>query len=568
MKIDTNNTHRESRTEEFARRVRANQTKLRSELRPHYDFIVCGSGSSGSVVAGRLAANPDVNVLLLEAGGNDDNPLVREPGKWPMNLGTERDWGFKGQPNPHLNGRSIPLSMGKVVGGGSSINGMGWARGHKSDWDFFASETGDPAWSYESVLNIYRRIEDWHGAPDPKYRGTGGPVFVQPAPDPNPIAPAMVEGARSIGIPTFDHHNGRMMEGDGGAAIFDLRVRDGQRLSVFRSYTYPRMAQSNLTVLTNALVTRLTFDGKRATGIEFGYEGKIHRIGARCEVVLSLGAMHTPKVLMLSGIGDAAELRRLGIPLIQHLPGVGQNFQDHFGIGCIWEYNEPLAPRNNAGEATYFWKSNSSVETPDLQTCQVEVPYCSAENAAKFNPPSASWTLLGSVVRPKSRGRIRLTGPRADDPIQIEANTLSHPDDLKGAIACVELCREVGNSLPLRPYTKREVMPGNLRGPLLEDFIRDAAATYHHQTCTAKMGRDSMSVVDAGLKVYGIENLRIADGSIMPRVTTGNTMAPCVIIGERASEILRTVYKLSGVWAYSTRVSALRVPALIEAETC
>ena len=563
MKIDTNNTHRESRTEEFARRVRANQTKLRSELRPHYDFIVCGSGSSGSVVAGRLAANPDVNVLLLEAGGNDDNPLVREPGKWPMNLGTERDWGFKGQPNPHLNGRSIPLSMGKVVGGGSSINGMGWARGHKSDWDFFASETGDPAWSYESVLNIYRRIEDWHGAPDPKYRGTGGPVFVQPAPDPNPIAPAMVEGARSIGIPTFEHHNGLMMEGDGGAAIFDLRVRDGQRLSVFRSYTYPRMSQSNLTVLTNALVTRLTFDGKRATGIEFGYEGKIHRIGARCEVVLSLGAMHTPKVLMLSGIGDAAELRRLGIPLIQHLPGVGQNFQDHFGIGCIWEYNEPLAPRNNAGEATYFWKSDSSVETPDLQTCQVEVPYCSAENAARFNPPSASWTLLGSVVRPKSQGRIRLTGSRADDPIQIEANTLSHPDDLKGAIACVELCREVGNSLPLRPYTKREVMPGNLRGPSLEDFIRDAAVTYHHQTCTAKMGRDSMSVVDAGLKVYGIENLRIADGSIMPRVTTGNTMAPCVIIGERASEILRTAHKLSGVRTYSTRA-----PALIEAETC
>jgi choline dehydrogenase len=550
-------------TVDFAERVRENQRKLRDGLTSHYDFIVCGSGSSGSVVAGRLAANPAVSVLLLEAGGTDDLPAVREPGQWPMNLGTERDWGFKGQPNPHLNGRSIPLSMGKVVGGGSSINGMGWARGHKSDWDFFASETGDPAWGYESVLNIYRRIEDWHGAPDPKYRGTGGPVFVQPAPDPNPIAPAMVEGARSIGIPTFEHHNGRMMEGDGGAAIFDLRVRDGQRLSVFRSYTYPRMDQPNLAVLTRALVSRVIFDGKRAPGIEFAYDGKIHRIGARCEVVLSLGAMHTPKVLMLSGIGDAAELRRLGIPLIQHLPGVGQNFQDHFGIGCIWEYNEPLAPRNNAGEATYFWKSNSSVETPDLQTCQVEVPYCSAENAAKFNPPSASWTLLGSVVRPKSQGRIRLTGPRADDPIQIEANTLSHPDDLKGAIACVELCREVGNSLPLRPYTKREVMPGNLRGPSLENFIRDAAATYHHQTCTAKMGRDSMSVVDAGLKVYGIENLRIADGSIMPRVTTGNTMAPCVIIGERASEILRTAHKLSGVRAYSTRV-----PALIEAETC
>src|ERR1700751_4676286 len=373
---------------DFAERVRGNQAKLTSELRPHYDFIICGSGSSGSVAARRLAENPDVSVLLLEAGGTDDAPSVMEASQWPANLGSDRDWAFQAQPNPHLNGRSIPMNMGRVLGGGSSINVMVWSRGHQNDWDYFASEAGDPAWSYESVLNIYRRIEDWHGAPDPKYRGTGGPVFVQPAPDPNPIAPAMVAGARSIGIPTFDHHNGRMMEGYGGAAIFDLRVRDGQRLSVFRSYTYPRMAQSNLTVLTNALVTRLTFDRKRATGIEFGYEGKIHRIGARCEVVLSLGAMHTPKGLMLSGIGDAVELRRLGIPLIQHLPGVGQNFQDHFGIGCIWEYNEPLAPRINAGEATYFWKSDSSVETPDLQTCQVEVPYCSAENAARFNPPS------------------------------------------------------------------------------------------------------------------------------------------------------------------------------------
>jgi len=556
MKIDANNTDQEIHSEEFAQRVRANQTKLRSELNPDYDFIVCGSGSSGSVVAGRLAENPNVSVLLIEAGGSDDVPAVREANQWFLNLGTERDWGFRGQPNPHLNGRSMPLSMGKMLGGGSGINGMAWARGHKNDWDFFAAEAGDPQWNYESVLEIYRRIEDWHGAPDPKYRGTGGPVFVQPAPDPNPIAPAMVEGAQSIGIPTFENHNGRMMEGDGGAAILDLRVRDGQRLSVFSSYIFPRMDQPNLTVLTGALVTRVTFDGKRATGVEVAYEGKIYRIGAEFEVVLSLGAIHTPKVLMLSGIGDQDELRRLGIPLVQHLPGVGQNFQDHFGIGCVWEYQHPLAPRNNAGEATYFWKSDSSLETPDLQTCQMELPFCSAETAAKFNPPPSSWALFGGVVRTRSRGRVRLTGPNADDAILIEANTLSHPDDLKAAIACVELCREVGNSIPLRPYTKREVMPGDLKGTALEDFIREAAATYHHQTCTAKMGRDSMSVVDAKLKVYGIENLRIADGSIMPRVTTGNTMAPCVIIGERAGEILRTAHKLSGAQACSNRVPA------------
>jgi choline dehydrogenase len=529
---------------DFAERVRVNQRRLRSNLKSHYDFIVCGSGSSGSVVARRLAENPDLSVLLLEAGGSDDMPSVTESVRWFENLGTERDWKFVGRPNPHLKGRSLPLNMGKVLGGGSSINVMVWARGHKNDWDFFASESGDPAWNYESVLETYRRIEDWQGAPDPGRRGTGGLVFVQSAPDPNPIAPAMVEGARSIGMPTFDSNNGRLMEGDGGASICDLRVRDGKRLSVFRTYAFPYMDRPNLTVLTHALVAKLTLEGKRATGVEITFEGKIQRITAGLEVVLSLGAIHTPKVLMLSGIGDQAELQRLGIPVVQHLPGVGQNFQDHFGIGCVWEYQQPLAPRNNGGEATFFWKSNPGLDTPDLQTCQGELPFCTPETAAKFNPPAASWTLFGGVVRPKSRGQIRLTGPSPNDPVQIEANTLAHPDDLKAAVACVELCREIGNSAALRPFTKREVIPGNLRGAALEDFIRDAAATYFHQTCTAKMGRDSMSVVDAQLKVYGIENLRIADGSIMPRVTTGNTMAPCIIIAERAAEALRNEHRL------------------------
>jgi choline dehydrogenase len=528
----------------FTERVRINQQKLAAELKSHYDFIVCGSGSSGSVVARRLAENPEVSVLLLEAGGSDDVPSVREAGQWPLNLGSERDWGFTDHPNPHLNGRSIPLSMGKVLGGGSSINVMAWARGHKNDWDFFAREADDPAWSYESVLNIYRRIEDWHGAPDPSYRGAGGPVFVQPAPDPSPIAPAMVEGARSAGIPTFESHNGRMMESGGGASILDVRIRNGKRLSAFRSYTFPCMDRPNLTVLTAALVTRVTLEGKRATGVEIAYDGKSVRIGAGSEVVLSLGAIHTPKVLMQSGIGDGSELQRLGIHAVQHLPGVGQNFQDHFGIGCIWEYQQPLAPRNNAGEATFFWKSNPALDTPDLQTCQIEVPLCSPETAARFNPPAASWTLYGAVVRPKSRGRIRLTGPNPYDPVQIEANMLSHPDDMKAAVTCVELCREIGNSAPLRPYTRREVMPGNLKGAELEHFIRDEAGTYHHQTCTAKMGRDSLSVVDAHLKVCGIDNLRIADGSIMPRVMTGNTMAACIIIGERAGQMLRAEHKI------------------------
>jgi choline dehydrogenase len=530
---------------EFAERVRLNQQQLRAHLKGQYDFIVCGSGSSGSVVARRLAENPTVSVLLLEAGGDDDVPTVMEADQWPLNLGSERDWNFHAQPNPHLNGRSIPLDMGKVLGGGSSINVMMWARGHQRDWDFFAAEAGDLAWGYASVLQLYRRIEDWHGAPDPQYRGTGGPVFVQPAPDPNPIAPAILEGARSVGIPTFENQNGRMMEGNGGASLVDVRVREGKRQSVFRSYTFPYMDRPNLTVLTHALVTRLTFEGTRATGVELVYDGQTQRVGAGLEVVLSLGAIQTPKVLMQSGIGEQAALQRLGIPVVQHLPGVGQNFQDHAAVDCVWEYREALPPRNTLGEATFFWRSSSGRDAPDLQTCQVEVPLSSAENAARFGLSAISgWTTRGGVVRPKSRGQLRLTGPHPLDPIEIEANFLSHPDDLTAARACVELCREIGNSAPLRPFTRREVMPGGLKGAGLERFIRDAVITYSHETCTAKMGRDALSVVDGQLRVYGIDHLRVADGSILPRVTTGNTMAPCVIIGERAAAILRGEHRL------------------------
>src|SRR5262249_2378035 len=313
----------------------------------------------------------------------------------------------------------------------------------------------------------------------------------------------MVQAACTVGIPTFAGHNGRMMETGGGASLLEMRVRDGRRLSVFRSYTYPYLDRPNLTVLTSALVTRVIFGQKRAVGVEVVFDDRAHRITAGSEVVLCLGSIHTPKVLMQSGIGDEVELRRWSIPVIQHLPGVGQNFQDHVMASCIWEYRQPLAPRNNAGEATFFWKTDAGLDTPDLQTCQAEVPICSAESAARFAPPREGWTLLPGLIQPKSRGRIRLTGRNPLDPVHIEDNLLSHPDDMKAAVAAVELCREIGNSGSLRPYTKREVMPGNLKGVDLEDFIREVATTYSHETCTAKMGRDAMPVVDGHLNVYG-----------------------------------------------------------------
>ncbi len=529
---------------DFPERVRLNQQKLGTELKPSYDFIVCGSGSSGSVVARRLAENPTVSVLLLEAGGGDDVPSVMNAGQWPLNLETERQWNFRAQPNARLNGRAMPLNMGRVLGGGSSVNAMIWARGHMNDWDFFAAEAGDRAWNYDSVLDIYRRIEDWRGVPDPKRRGAGGLLFVQPAPDPNPIAPAMVVGAASLGIKAFDDAMGPMMETDGGAALNNLRVRGGQRLSVFRSYVYPAMDRPNLTVLCSALVLRVLFENRRAVGVEVSYRGAVRRIRASCETILSMGAINTPTLLMQSGIGDAAELKRFGIPIVQHLPGVGKNFQDHVLVSSIWEYVDPLAPRNNGGEATAFWKSDSSLNTPDIHMLQAEFPLFTPENA-DYEPPPGAWSICACLVRPRSRGEIRLTGSNPRDPVQICANTLDDPADLKALVRAVEFCREIGNSEALRPFAKREVMPGPLKGLELENFIRNAIATVWHQTCTAKMGRDAMSVVDHELRVHGIENLRIADGSIMPRVTTGNTMAPCIVIGERAAGVLRARHKLS-----------------------
>jgi choline dehydrogenase len=528
----------------FAERVYANQRRLRSNLKTQYDFVICGSGSSGSVVASRLAENPAVSVLLLEAGGDDDVPSVTDSRQWVTNIGSERYWQFKAEPNPHLNGRTIPLGMGKALGGGASINAMIWARGHKSDWDFFASEAGDSAWDYKSVLDIYRRIEDWHGAPDPRYRGTGGPVFVQPLQhDPTPAALALHEGIRSLGIPIFENQNGRIMEADGGASVADMRIRDGKRQSVFRTYVFPHMDQPNLTVLPHALVTRLTFEGNRTTGVEISYEGSTRRIRAGREVILSVGAIHTPKVLMQSGVGDQAELRRFGIPVVQHLPGVGQGFQDHPGFPCLWDCSESLPP-NLVPDAVIYWKSEAGLGSPDFQILQAVL---SAEDAAKLGLPARGWVLIGNVVQPKSRGRIRLTGSDPADPVQIEANYLGDPDDRKAAFACVELCREIGNASALRPFVSREIIPGNLERPELENYIRDAAFSFWHQTSTAKMGRDEMSVVDGDLKVYGIDNLRIADGSIMPRVTTGNTMAPCVIVGERAAEIIRGEHQIGTV---------------------
>lgn len=515
--------------------------QLNGKTAGEYDVIVCGAGPAGSAVAGRLAENPDLRVLLIEAGGTDDVPEVMEPAQWPLNLGSERDWGFLAEPNPHLNGRSIPLNMGKCLGGSSSINVMVWARGHKNDWEDFALEAGDPAWGYESVLDIYRRIEGWQGVSDPRRRGTSGPVHVQPADNPQPVALAMLDAARSIGLPVFDSPNGEMMEGRGGAALTDLIIRDGRRSSIFRSYVTPRLAQGNLTVVTNALVSRLLFNGRSVIGVEVIAGHERRRYMARLEVVLSLGAVNTPKLLMQSGIGPEDELCQHDIPVIQDLPGVGQNHQDHVSFGCIYEFCEPQPVGDGGSQATLYWKTDAGLRLPDILHCQAEFPVPSAETAGP-GVPAHGWTMFAGLAHPKSRGAVRLSGLDARDPVRIEANTLSHPDDLKDAIKSIEMCRALASDRAFEGLVTREALPGGRCARDMEEFARNAAVTFWHQCGTAKMGRDPMSVVDHQLKVYGIDRLRIADASIMPHVTSGNTMAPCVVIGERAADMIKAAH--------------------------
>lgn len=526
---------------EHAQAVLMNQTALLKAQQKDFDFIVCGAGSSGCVVAARLAAETSAQVLLLEAGGSDATNEVVNPAQWPTNLGSERDWGFVGQPTPGLNNRRLPLSMGKVLGGGSSINVMVWARGHREDWNHFAAESGDPDWGYDSILEYYRRIEDWQGVPDAKRRGSGGRVFIAQPAAPKPIAGAMVEAARSLGLPVYDSPNGEMMEGAGGAAIADLRIRDGKRASIFRSYTYSEMHRPNLTVVTGAEVMKLDLDGKRVVGVSVLLDGVMQQFRARNEVVLSLGAINTPKVLMLSGIGPGAELARHGINIVQDLPGVGQNHQDHLAFACTWAYSEPQEFGGGGCEAVLYWKSKSQLEQPDILQCQLEFPVSSPPEAS-LETPAHGWTMFTGLAQPKSRGCLRLSGADPQAEVLIEPNSLSEPEDLEIALAAVELCQEIGGQESFSSLVTAETAPRARDRNSRISFIRNAAITYWHQSCTAKMGRDPMAVVDAKLNVYGIDNLRIADASVMPRITSGNTMAPCVVIGERAADIIIARY--------------------------
>lgn len=521
--------------------IRANQAERAKKLEAAYDYIVVGTGSAGSALVGRLSvARPDASILVLASGDWDTAASVMDPSVWFTNLGTERDWKDVAIPSSGTNNRAIPEHMGKVVGGGSSINATIWARPFKADLDHWAAESGDTAWGYEHGLGIFRRVENWQGKPDARYRGQGGPVWCQPAANPHPLAPALLAACRSLNLPVLDDQNGAREEGSGGFALMNQIIRDGRRQSMARSYLYPVLARKNVTLLVNTHVDRLTFNRTTATGVEIGGTGGARRIQAKREVILCSGGINTPKLMMLSGIGDEAQLKSHGIKTLVHAPEVGQNFQDHLlHGGCIWEPKEHIPHRNSAANAAGFVKSQAGLVSPDVNLVQIELPYASDVVGKRYAPPNTSWALCAGLVAPKSRGEIRLKSANPADRPVVDARFLSHPDDVKALAHGIALAREVGNSSAMSAFVKREVAPGQqLTGADMENFVRDGATTYFHQAGTCRMGKDSKAVVDAQLRVNGIKHLRIADSSVMPRIASVATMASCVLIGERMAEIL------------------------------
>lgn len=522
--------------------IRANQAERGKTPQAAYDYIVCGSGSAGCAIVHRLAADPNVSILLIEAGDWDTAPSVADPRAWFTNLGTSRDWGDVAERSIHVNNRAIPEHMGRVVGGGSSINATIWSRPFKKDLAHWAAVTGDQDWGYEHALSIYRSLENWQGKPDARYRGQGGPVWCQPAHDPAPIAPAMLQACSALGLPVFDDLNGLREERDSGFALMNQIIKDGQRHSMAQAYLYPVLGQKNVTLLVNTHIDKLSISGNEVTGVEFVRDGQLVNVKANREVILSAGAINTPKLLMLSGIGDQQELKRHGIKTVMHAPEVGRNFQDHIlHGGCLWESKLPGDLRNSGAEASGFMQSNRNRQgPPDLNLVQIELPYASEVVAKNYNPPANSWALCAGLVQPQSRGHISLRSAKATDRPFVHANFLSHPDDVKALAVGIELCRDIGNAGPLREMSRREVAPGKkLYGKEMADFIRNGATTYFHESGTCRMGKDDRAVVDSKLRVNGVKRLRIADSSIMPRIVSVATMATCVLIGERMAEILR-----------------------------
>ncbi|WP_432842548.1 GMC family oxidoreductase [Dactylosporangium sp. CA-092794] len=502
-----------------------------------FDFIVVGAGSAGSVIARRLLDSTDARMLVLEAGGaQDDAASIVNPPQWVENLGSRYDWNYQYAPAPHTGNRTIPLARGKVVGGSGSINALVWARGNRADYDGWAA-AGNPGWEYESVLPLFQQAEDWEDGAN-EYRGAGGPIRVERAKDLHPVAQALIDSGLSYGMPYLDDMN---VPDPLGVGPVSMNVRDGQRCSSWRGYLKPVADHPRLTLLTGAHVHRLTFAGSRCTGVEFERAGRGYRAGAASEVVLAAGAIDTPRLLLRSGVGPAGDLRRLGIDVVGDLAGVGQNLQDHpILAGLCFEAEEALpAFNNNLEGSTFFWKSRSDLPVADLMFVSVQIPYVSPEIAQEFPPPPNSFVIAPGLMRVESRGQIRLLGAGADAPVEIQPNFLAERQDVDALLAGIELGLDIASQPAYRKIIRNWVAPSR---PMTRDqavsFLRKSCLTYFHSAGTCAMGPGPEAVVDARLRVHGVEGLRVADASVMPSITSANTYAPSVLIGEAAARFL------------------------------
>ncbi|WP_426004324.1 GMC family oxidoreductase [Paenarthrobacter sp. NyZ202] len=497
-----------------------------------HDYVVVGAGSAGSVIVRRLL-DAGHSVHVVEAGSTDTDPNIHSPQGWPALLTGANDWAVITTPQKHANNRSLYWPRGRVLGGSSSLNGMIYIRGHKSDYDSWAAN-GAEGWSWNDVLPLFKKSED-HADGASEFHGKGGPLHVERIAERHPAAQAFVEAAKAVGHTETDDFNGMQMTGVG---FNHTTTKEGKRASAWQSFVAPVLDHPNLKVTTDALVTRVTVDGGRATGVEYRLGDEVLRAEAGAEVIISAGAIGSPKILLLSGIGPSAHLREVGLDAVVDLPGVGENLHDHLLAGNIYEANGPLvAGRHNLLESQLYAHSDQTdEEAPDLQPLFLHLPYPTDGGPA----PEHGYTIAPGIVRPRSRGTLRLASADPAAAPLVDPNILAEEYDLEALVDAIILCREIGQQDAFEPFRKREFTPSDalVSRDQVRGFARQAAGTYHHQVGTCKMGIDDLSVVDPQLRVRGVEGLRVADASIIPFVPSGNTNAPAIMIGEKAAELI------------------------------
>jgi choline dehydrogenase len=518
-----------------------NQAAKQAKLEGAYDYIVVGAGASGAIIAGELSKT-GAKVLVVESGGADTAPTISNPSIWFYNIGGPLDWNLPIAPVPQLNNRKFNMALGHVLGGGSSINAMVWSRGLERDYEAW-ERSGAKGWGFNDVLPTYKAQEDWEGGAN-EWRGTGGPVHIRKPGDPHPTAPAFIEAARQMGFPVIDDVNGPMRA---GAGYINMNIAaDGTRVSSSRAFLRPNLDRPNLTLLLNASVTRVIFDGERASGVEIVTADGSRSVRATREVILAAGTIHSAKLLMLSGIGDATQLRKLGIKPVANLRGVGQNLQDHVLVsGVIYQYKGKMPDRpadSNAVEAEVYLSSGVDSHSTDINLVLEQLPIATPEAAARFGaPPKEGFTIAPALVQPTSRGHVRLASADWRDAPIIECNHLGTDRDLAAIVRAIEVARELGSKAALDGVREAEVVPGpkaTNRQDLI-DLARTAAASFGHAVGTAKIGTGADAVVDSELRVHGLHGLRVADASVMPSIISGPTNAPTFMIGGRAAELIK-----------------------------